>query len=126
MSHLAADLRDVLRAALPNTWRVGGFPTPGRPDRPTVHAWTTELAHLEAAPHGHYVVTFSVAIYTPHQDPEKADDALDGQLQQVLDALWSIDDVVLDRAERTVTTDQTVHAWVLTVRRGITITQEED
>lgn len=125
MTHLATELRAALKSALPSSWRVGGFTTPGRVDRPTVAAWTTDLTHLDGAPNGNYVVTYTVAIYSQHQDGEKADNALDGHLQKVIDALWGIENLVLDRAERTVTNEQTVHAWVLTVRTGITITQED-
>jgi len=123
---LARDLRTALAASLPSTWRVTGFvPVGTRIDRTTVGAWTTDIAHLEGAPNGHYVQSASVALYTPYQDPEKADDALDADLEVLLDALWQVPDVMFDGGQRTATNDQTMHAWILTVRQGITITQED-
>ena len=124
---LASDLRAALKAALPSSWKVTGFFSPGsRVDVPTVSVWSTDLRHVEGRTSGAYVLETQVAVYTPHQSSPRLDDALDAQLEKVLDALWAIDDVVLDRAQRQASNNETVHAWVLTVLAGITITTEED
>ena len=119
----AADVQAALKAALPTTWKVDGYvPIGARVDRLTVGVWTTEITHGEGALAGAYVVGYTVTLYTPHQDPAKADAALDPALEQLLEALWTIPDVVLDKGERQVSNDQTTHVWSLTVRQGITIT----
>lgn len=126
MTRLATPLRQALTAALPASWKVGDYvPVGTRVDRTTVSVWTTSLDHLEAAP-ANYVVGFTVAILTQHQDPKRADDALDDALQKVLAALWRMTSVLVTGAERQATNDQTVHAWVLTVQGGISITDQED
>lgn len=127
MTRLATPLRQALTAALPASWKVGDFvPVGTRVDRMTVSVWATTMHHLDAAPSGHYVLGLTVAILTPHQDPQRADDTLDDALRRVLSALWVLPGVLVTAAERQATNDQTVHAWVLTVQGGITITEEED
>jgi len=123
---LRAPIAAALAAALPGTWKVTGYPgqVMGRVDRTTVAVWTNEIAHLDGAPATAYVTTFTVALYSVHQDPAQADDDLEQTLPLLLDALWGMANLVLDKAERTVNADNTLHAWVLTVRQGITITEE--
>lgn len=119
-------LKDALAAVLPDEWKVMGYPgRVVRVDRPTVAVWTNDLAHLDGAPAPNYVVGFTVALYSPHTDPEKADADLEAGLVSLLDALWGVSDVVLDKAERTTNEDNTLHAFVLTVRQGITVTTED-
>lgn len=124
---LRKPLADALTLALPAEWKVTGY-TKGlvRVDRLTVAVWTNKIAHLDGAPASAYVVDFTVALYTPHADPTKADDDLETALPKLLDALWSVPDVVLSNADRTTNDDNTLHAWVLTVRQGITITTEPE
>lgn len=118
-------LKDALAAALPHEWKVMGYPGRlVRVDRATVAVWTNDIAHLDGAPSA-YVAGFTVALYSPNTDPEKADADLESGLVTLLDALWSVQDVVLDKGERTTNEDNTLHAWVLTVRQGITITTED-
>lgn len=125
MTRLATPLRQALRAALPQSWKVGDFvPVGTRVDRTTVSVWANALAHLPAAPAG-YLLDLTVAILTPHQDPQRADDALDDAVQKVLAVLWTLPSVQVTAAERQATNDQTVHAWVITVQAGISITDTE-
>lgn len=122
---LRQPLADALAAALPDTWKVTGYPgRVVRVDKLTVAVWTNTIAHVDGSTVA-YGVDFTVALYSPHQDPTQADTDLEDGIVTLLDALWSVPNVVLDKAERTTNEDNTLHAWVLTVRQGITITQED-
>jgi len=90
---------------------------------PTVMAWATDLKHLPAAPIGHYQVDLTVLIYTAHQDPRRAEDDLSASLDAVLGVLWNAPQYLLTGAQRTVSQDNTIHSWTLTVSGGITITE---
>ncbi|MBX9243415.1 hypothetical protein ICW40_01165 [Actinotalea ferrariae] len=123
--NLRQGLVDLLKPLAPGV-RVIGFPgtLDGVPRR-TVALWVNEVGHLDAAPNGHYRVEYTLALYTPHQDPARADTDLDGFLELVLPLLWSSPSYVLDRAVRTVSANETVHSWTLTIHAGITISTEE-
>jgi len=120
---LQGGLVTLLTEGLP-TMRVLGYP--GSIDGitgPTVMVWATDLKHLEAAPIGHYQVDLTVLIYTAHQDPQRAEDDLSTSLTAVLAVLWNAPQYLLVGAQRTVSQDNTIHSWTLTVSGGITITE---
>ena len=119
---LQGGLVTLLTEGLP-TVRVLGYP--GSLDGitgPTVMAWATDLKYLEAAPIGHYQVDLTVLIYTAHQDPQRAEDDLSTSLDAVLGVLWDSTAYLLTGAQRTISQDNTIHSWTLTVSGGITIT----
>ena len=120
---LQGGLVTLLTEGLP-TVRVIGYP--GSIDGitgPTVMAWATDLKHLEAAPNGHYQVDLTVLIYTAYQDPKRAEDDLSTSLTAVLGVLWDAPQYLLTGGQRTVSEDNKIHSWTLTVSGGITITE---
>ena len=120
---LQGGLVTLLTEGLP-TVRVIGYP--GSIDGitgPTVMAWATDLKHLEAAPNGHYQVDLTVMLYTAHQDPQRAEDDLSASLEAVLGVLWQADSYLLTGAQRTVSEDNKIHSWTLTLSGGITLTE---
>ena len=125
-TQLRADLHAALIAGLGPAYRVIGFPTSlDAVTKPTVAAWTTGLTRLPEAPVGHLAVTYTVQVLTGHQDPKRADDALDAALGDVLAVLWAAPQFLLESADRTVSEDNRFHSWTLTVRGGITINSED-
>lgn len=125
MTAFAAPIIDALDALLPDPWRVGGYLAAGtRVERTTVCVWTTDIGHMTGTSVG-YTVGYTVQLLVPNQDARRVDAVLDAALEQLVTALVQVPDVVLDKGERTVTNDNSAHAWVLTVRQGITITQED-
>lgn len=122
--NLRQDLADTLTAALP-TYKVYGYPAViDAITRPTVCLWTTGVQHLPEAPHS-YLATYTLQVFTGHQDPERADAALDDSLTDLLAVLWDQPSYLLDRAERTISEDGKIHSWTLTINRVLQITPEE-
>lgn len=121
---LRAGLTAALTTGLGTGYRVIGYPASlDAITKPTVALWATNLEHLAAAPNGYFQVTYTVQLFTGYQDPAKADEALDASLADLLAVLWNLPDYLLDRAERTVSQDDTIHSWTLTVHAGINITE---
>lgn len=121
---LQAALADLLTTGLGTGFKVA--PYPGTVDGitgPTVMVWTTDLKHLPAAPNGHYQVDFTVLLCTSHQDPRRAEDDLSASLEAVLGVLWQADSYLLTGAQRTVSEDNKIHSWTLTLSGGITLTE---
>lgn len=123
MSTLQQGLVDTLTAALPGV-RVIGYPgTLDGISGPTVMTWTTDLEYLPEAPIGHFRVTHTVLVYAAFQDPERAEADLSATLQAVLEALWDHPSYLLSSAQRTVSEDNKIHSWTLTVSAGINISE---
>lgn len=121
---LREGLTTALTTGLGTGYKVIGYPAAlDAVTGPTVSLWATNLEHLPAAPNGHYQVTYTVQLFTGHQDPARADDALDASLEDLLGVLWNLDDYLLERAERTVSEDNRIHSWTLTLTGGIKITE---
>lgn len=119
-------LRTVLTEGLP-TYKVFDYDAPlDAIGKPTVCFWVSSLKPLASAPNGNYEVTYTVAVYTGHQDPVKAEAALDDHMEEVLAVLWDAPGFILSGAERASAKENTVHAWLLTLTGGITITHSED
>ena len=120
---LQGGLVTLLTEGLP-TMRVLSYPgTVDGITGPTVMAWATDLKHLPAAPNGHFEVDLTVLIYTAYQDPKRAEDDLSTSLTAVLAVLWDAPQYLLTAGQRTVSQDNTIHSWTLTVSGGITITE---
>lgn len=122
-------LREGLTTALTNGlgtgFKVIGYPaTLDGVSGPTVALWATEIRPLLAAPNGHYGVDYTIQVLTAHQDPARADDDLDASMAAVLAVLWNHPTYLLTQATRTVSEDNKIHSWTLTVSTGITITED--
>jgi hypothetical protein len=122
---LQDDLAAVLVEGLPSSIRVIDYPAGiDAIQCPTVACWALDLTPAKAAPKGRYEVEFTLMLYTAYQDPERAEDDLAASLESLLDVLWDSERYLLTRATRTVSEDNKIHSWSLTVSGGITITEE--
>lgn len=120
-TNLRAPLLAAL-AALPASWKVIGYPySPSAITTPTIALWATDLVPAQAAVSGRYKVSYILQLFTGHQDPTKADDALDASLGELLTVLWDSQQFVFETAQRTTSVDDTIHSWTITVSGGILI-----
>lgn len=93
------DLGASLKTALGNTWAV--FPDARSLDaisKPTLQLMRTKVGRLPEAPRsGWRVSTFELVVIAPSN---ASDDALEGYVEDVLDALDTLTDIAWDPAER--------------------------
>ena len=119
-TNLRAPLLAAL-SALPAGYKVIGSNTPTAVTTPTIAVWATDLVPAQAAVSGRYKVSYILQLFTGHQDPAKADDALDASLGELLTVLWDSQQFVFETAQRTTSVDDTIHSWTITVSGGILI-----
>ena len=108
------ELKAALAAALP-TYRVTG--SKGILDgvtRPTVGVWQQSFTRRPEWGLGHVQVGLEVWVVVPTEDPDKADDALDTGLDDVLAALKPIAWVDWTECQRGVL-NETTHGYNITV-----------
>lgn len=126
---MSLDLRSALAThlttELPNTYAVNKYlTTVDGITKPTVQVFATEVTQSAEAPAGALRVNYTVQVSCPYEDAVKAEDALDNMLGDVLGALWSCPNVIIDNAKRTVTEDNTIHSWTFEVHGLINLSLE--
>lgn len=86
-------LEDGLKPYLPDTWRVTAYERDiDRPDRPTFMLRQKRYRYDQSI--GRLVAVFKLTLISPHEDDKKAEDALDTEVGDVLDAIVSQLDAV--------------------------------
>ncbi len=114
------ELREALAAALP-AYRVTG--SKGVLDgvtRPTVGVWQQSFTRRADWGKDHVQVGLEVWVVVPTEDPDKADDALDEGLDDVLAALAPLGWADWSECQRGVLND-TTHGYNITVTAVATI-----
>ena len=118
------ELANALREALPPKWLVLNYwPTLDNPDRVTILVRQSALVRTPGAPRLYRDVTVNVGLVEPGLDPALVEDALDEDLELLIDALESIpiDGLRWEGASRSVFQDRWQGYDVTT-----TITTEKD
>lgn len=93
-------LEDGLKPHLPDTWRVTPYERDiDRPDRPTLMLRQKRYRYEQSI--GRLVAVFKLTIISPHEDDRKAEDELDTDVGDVLDAIVTeLDAVRVTAAEK--------------------------
>ncbi|SEM73404.1 hypothetical protein [Cryobacterium luteum] len=96
-------LAELLKPLLPLAWRIVPYQvTLDSPATVVVMLKQTRIERTAAAPQGAHDIGFTVTISSPHDDFEKAEDALDDQVNTLIHALdglgiaWTTAEKVLD------------------------------
>ena len=108
-------LRDHFATALP-AYRVTGSKgvMDGPITRPTIGVWQQSFTRRPDWQLDHVQVGLEVWVVVPQEDPDKADDALDDGLEDVLGALRTLDWVDWVECQRGILND-TAHGYNITV-----------
>lgn len=119
-SKVAAELDE----RLPDTWVVVPFPVQlDGINKPTLQFFASDIARFPNAPVGRYLVTYAANIYSP--GTTQIDDALDDMLNIFLEALWDIDFLTFESAQRTINNDNTLNTWAVTFQAAIDVTEND-
>jgi predicted RNase H-like nuclease len=116
-------LRDALRTALPGYRVTGSAVVPSGISRPTVAVWQQSVVRRDELGQDRATVNLEIWVLVGHEDPEKADDALDAALDDLILALQPIDWVQWSEAQRGVLAD-TFPGYNITVTAVATIGTE--
>lgn len=88
---LRTDFTDALRAALPPTWKVYGYgPMLDNPQHVTLICRQKRVEPTKGAPRRYRDAGFTIALVEPGIDPLKVEDALDNDVETLLDALEAL------------------------------------
>ena len=98
-------LRDALAEALPTYRVMGSAILPSAVARPTIGVWQQSMTRREEFGLNRVAVGFELWVLVGPEDPEKADDALDTALEEVLGALQPLGWVQWTEAQRGVLAD---------------------
>lgn len=88
MPTVRSQLVAILKPLLPNRWKIIPYAT--NIDAPTVPIVMFQLQQIEPtkeAPRASWTFTFALYLIVGHTDPEKAEDALDGNVETLWKAL---------------------------------------
>lgn len=119
-------LTTVLTENLPETFTVKGYAAAiDVPGGPTVVLWPAGLTFHPEVPGQTYQVDFTIQVLTRYEDPELAEADLAESLSEVLGVLFEHDDYLVTKADRTVSEDNRIHSWTLTVTSGLELTAPE-
>jgi hypothetical protein len=91
----------LLTPLLPKTWKVIPFQRdPGVLSQVTVMVHMTNISQSPAAPRGALLSEYTVSVFDPQTDPERAQGALDDEVLELIHAISSLPGgVVWDSAE---------------------------
>lgn len=107
-------LRDALALGMPS-WRVtGARGIMDAANKPSIGVWQTSMSRQPEWRWDHVKVELEVWIVVPIEDPDKADDALDAALEEVLGVLEPLEWVDWTTAERGVLADS-LHGYKVAV-----------
>lgn len=116
---MSAAPRHVLKAALkpllPRGWKI--IPYQNNPDTPSsvvVMLKLLRIARMEEAPDGAHTLEFTVTIISPHDDIEKAEDALDDQVLELTFALDTLG-ILWTAAEKVIASDRLAYDITVTL-----------
>lgn len=119
---LRAQLAAHLRPLLPKAWKI----IPYQDSLDTLSTVVVMLSqktieHSPALPNGAHLVTFTVTVIDPSQDPKVSEDRLDDEVHALLYALDQLPALAWDRAEKVQFSD-THTAWDI----SLTVTTTKD
>lgn len=107
-------LEEQLVPLLPAKWRVIPYQRmPQTLDRPTVLFKQLSFTPLPEAPAGHLQVEVVITVADPHSDQDRAEDALDDEVLELVFALDSLNNLTWSTAQK-VLVNETYLGWDIT------------
>ena len=122
--NIRVDVANKLRDALPGSWLVVDHATAlDNPQAPVILVRQMTVARHPGAPRLYREVGFTIALVEPGLAPDKVENALDADIELVIDALETIDvpGLVWTGADR-VTFDDRFHGYDI----AVTVTTEKE
>ncbi|MBF4565398.1 hypothetical protein [Plantibacter sp. VKM Ac-2876] len=109
-------LADTIKPLLPKRWNLVPYQAPSLDKLavPTVVISTKSFTPTPTAPRSSLTHTFTVTVIDPATDNEKAEEALEDEVMELVYALEQLDSLVWENAERVQWADRLM-AWDITL-----------
>ena len=125
MNNIRRDLATALKEVLPKAWEIhaNGI-VPDNPLKPVIIIKQSTITRTPQAPRLYRDITFTVSLVEPGLAPDKVEDALDVDVDILIDALEDINfpGLIWQEAQRVVFNNERFHGYDITA----TITTEKD